>query len=441
MIYITTIEHFTGKIRITDILRDHSRRFLAWKSSLDIPVREAVRHHIARALACRTPLLGAHVYRCEDCGVLRIVPHSCKSPFCSSCGTARTESWCRVLLSDLLEVPYRHLIFTIPYQLRLPIMDNRQRLIQVMFRAAADSILALTNGNPRPLCRKGRERMDRCGKRYLPGIQVGLHSFGSDIKWNPHLHMMVTAGGLAPSGAEWIDAPDRSLVSGVELSTEWKLRVIMYIDEEHRKNPLVCRRLKNDGRRRVDIKKLLGYIRGYKWQVRIGPALEDPSDAVAYCARYTRRPALGETRIEGYDGRFVTFRYKDYYKDGKRSYMKLPVLDFIDRLVQHIPEMNARHFRYYGIFATRVKTALLPKARSALEQRKRPRPARLTWEQQRKRAGEKEPLACPECGGRMRFYRRIFGSSRMIAEIIGCKPNDQIPYQTYLPKSRLQDVG
>lgn len=436
------MESVRGIIRVAHILRDRNnwKRFLAWKDQQGQAVRSAVRYHVNRALACRTPALGIHVYTCEACGTARLIPHSCKSRFCSSCGTARTESWCRQLLSELLDVPYRHLIFTIPWQLRLIIQDNRARLEQVLFRAAADSILALTRGTPRPLGRKAQERMARKRKKYLPGIQEALHSFGNDIKWNPHIHMMVTAGGLSLDGEEWIDAPDRSLVSAVELATEWKLRVIELIAREHKKERLVCRRLRCDRRRRLKVGELLGNIRRRRWRVLIGPSLEDPRHAVLYCARYSRRAALGETRITKYDGQYVTFRYKDYYNQGKPAWKKLPVLVFIDRLTQHIPEKGARHFRSYGLFAPRVKTELLAKARAIIGQRKRPRPADLTWEQRRKQSGEKTPLACPRCGGHMRYAYDLFGNHAVLAFLAGCSAEERIPPQTYISASRLRAI-
>lgn len=430
-------------MRIAGILRDRNnwRRYLAWQGKLGNAVRPAVRYHVRRVLACCTAAMGASVYRCAGCGTLRVVPHSCKSRFCSSCGTARTRDWCERLLSDLLAVPYRHLIFTIPWQLRLLIRDNRGRLERVMFRAAADAVLALTRGDPVPLGRKGRARMKRRRKRYLPGMLIALHTFGSDLKRTPHWHMMVTAGGLALDGTRWFPAPSRSLVSAVELATEWRLRVVAGILQEHRRKKLYCRRLRSDRRRRLNVERLLGFIGKSKWRVRIGPALEDASGAVKYCARYSRRPALGETRIAKYDGCHVTFRYKDYYRGGKPAWMKLPVLQFIDRLVQHIPEKNARHLRYYGLFASRVKTRLLAAARKALGQRKRRRPAPASWMRRRQAAGEKHPLRCPNCGGNMQLHCQLFGSPAAIAEIIGIEPHEKMPYRTCLPAGALRNAA
>jgi hypothetical protein len=429
------METFTGKIRIANILRDQNnwQRFLAWKDSIGVSVREAVRYHVGRALACRTPVLGFLLLACTECNTLRVVPHSCKSRFCSSCATSRISTWSRQLLSDLLDVPYRHLIFTIPYELRLLIRDNRKRLEDVMFRAARDALLAMTLGDPFPLCRKAQERMNRSRKRYLPGFQIGLHTFGSDLKINPHLHMMVSGGGLSPDRSRWLFAPVHSLVSGNELATEWKLRLITYIAAEHDKLPLYCRRLKCDPNRNIEVDKLLGHIRKMTWHVRIGPSLEDPTRAVLYCARYSRRPALGETRIVKYDGQHVTFYYKDYHNGGKRAYRKKPVLKFIDALVEHIPEKGARHFRSYGLFAPRCKKQALAVARKLLEQRKRPRPRPLSWLDRRKQAGELKPLRCPHCKAPMEFFGNLFGSHRLLAQVIGLNsPGEPISYPLYI---------
>jgi len=103
-----------------------------------------------KVLLCRTVALGGHLLRCPSCATVKVVPHSCKSALCASCGTARTEQWCRELLSEMLDVKYRHLVFTLPWQVRLPIQDNREVLLPVLFRGLSDSILSLTTGTPVP---------------------------------------------------------------------------------------------------------------------------------------------------------------------------------------------------------------------------------------------------------------------------------------------------
>ena len=125
-----------GPIAIAEILltSNNFQRYIAWKGG---QVRRAVHHHVSRMLSCRTAKLGLHLFGCSNCPTVKVVPHSCKSVFCSSCGKVRTDQWCDELLSDLLEVPYRHLVFTLPWELRLVIQDNRRVLLNVLFRAAA----------------------------------------------------------------------------------------------------------------------------------------------------------------------------------------------------------------------------------------------------------------------------------------------------------------
>src|SRR5690606_16261435 len=126
-----------------------------------------------------------------------------------SCGAARTDAWCRELLSDLLEVDYRHLVFTLPQELRHLIRCNKQVLLSALYRAGARALLSLTAGQPMPKPGKNRQQMQRKKRRYLPGMLIVCHTFGSNLQFNPHLHVLVTAGGLSLDHETWIDAPPR----------------------------------------------------------------------------------------------------------------------------------------------------------------------------------------------------------------------------------------
>ena len=430
--------HWKGSITIANILRTSNnwKRYIAWKGG---HVRSAVFYHVARMLACRTPQLGAHLFLCSNCHTVMVVPHSCKSVFCSSCGKVRTDQWCQQLLSDMLDVPYRHLVFTLPWELRLLIQDNRKLLLDVLFRAAADAILSLTAAGPLPKGRKslkwvkGRKRL----KPYLPGMIMVLHTFGSDIKWNPHLHVIITAGGLSLDHKRWVSAPKRYLVPAPLLGTEWKLNVIAGVRKAHTEHNLFRRRLRKDRRRRINIDKLLGHIRKKRWHILIGPSLRCADKAVRYACRYTKRPVIAEGRIVKFERGYVTFHFKDYHKGGARSFKKLPVLVFIDRLVQHLPEKKFRQVRHYGLFSNAKRTEYLSKARQILAQRKKRRPTPMTWEKRRKAAGNRKPLSCPRCGHLMEFWCLLFGHHKSIAQIFGIKPNERIPPKTILTRDEV----
>jgi hypothetical protein len=285
--------------------------------------------------ACRTPKLGLHLFGCRNCGTVDVVPHSCKSVFCSGCGKVRTAQWCKKLLSEMLDVPYRHLVFTLPWELRLLIKDNRGALLNVLFRAAADPVLSLTGGELPPQGRRSQKWLEARKEpmTYLPGMIVVLHTFGSGLKWHPHLHVIITGGGLRLDGKRWVRAPRRYLVPAPLLGTKWKLNVIRGIREAHQSKPLYRRRLRCDRRRRIDVDKLLGHI-------LIGPSLKSAEKAVRYACRHTKRAVIAEGRIERFQRGYVTFRFKDYHKARTQGFNKLPVPVFLDRLLQHLPEKH-----------------------------------------------------------------------------------------------------
>lgn len=422
-----------GGITLAEIFRTNNnwRRYLSWQEG---QVRDSVRHHIRRMLSCRTPRLGVHLYRCDHCGTQRIIPHSCKSPACASCGKVRTDAWCSQLLSDILDVRYRHLVFTIPWQLRLIIRDNR-RLLNVLLRSAADAVLSLTAGQPKPMGRKGRKWVEGRRRRYLflPGIIAVVHTFGSDLKWNPHIHLVLTAGGMSLDGQRWVAGPSKYLAPAPALATEWKLRLIAGIRHADDKQRLYRRRLRSDRRRRINLDLLLGHVRKQKWHILVGPSLQTADKAVRYACRYTKRPVIAEGRIKSFKNGYVTFQFKDYHKGGKRAFSKLPVLKFIDRVVQHLPERNFRQVRHYGLFSPRKRKEGLKTARRLLAQRKKRRCKTPDWEQRRKAAGVRRPLSCPRCGSEMVFDSCVFGCHRALAKMAGVAPDDQIPPQTFYP--------
>lgn len=430
------MEVITGPVSIAQIFRDRNNwgRYLAWRGDETDPWERQV---VAKALACRTPALGCHVFVCQDCRLVRLVPHSCKTPFCSSCGAARTDAWCDELLSEILEVPYRHLILTLPRELRHLIRTNKKVLLNALYRAASRALLSLTARRPQPKRGINRERMRRKRKPYLPGFILVCHTFGSDLKFNPHFHLLVTAGGLSLDHKHWIDAPTRSLVRGIDLAREWKKNAIEGIEREEAKGLLHHPPFGGDPRNPTRVSALLTCVAKKRWWIHIGPRLEQVDHAVRYCCRYTRRPVIGETRILRYDGTNVDFLYTDYYQAGRKKVMRRSALYFIHRLIQHIPPKNFIQVRHYGLFATSLRGKLLPIARRLLSRRKRPRRKPPTWYRRRKLQGDADPLACPQCRHTMTFYATLFGCPETIATIAGVDLLQRLPPECIVPLSRL----
>lgn len=429
---------WNGKIRIFDILKNNNnwRRYIAWKGGT---VRHEVFDNMRKVLLCRTLALGVHLFRCTSCDTVRVVPHSCKSVLCASCGKARTDKWCRELLSEMLDVKYRHLVFTLPWEVRLLIQDNREVLMNMLFRRLATVLLSLTKGSPLPISGKARTWRERCRRtaRYTPGFIIVIHTFGSDLKWNVHFHVVITAGGVRLDGERWINAPQKYLVPAPMLALEWKLNVINGIREAHRAHPLYCRRLRNDRRRRIDVEKMLGHILKKRWHILIGPSLETCEGAVKYACRYSKRPAIAEGRILNFQKGYVTFRFKDYHKGGVSEAKSLPVLVFIDRLVQHLPPRYFHQVRYYGLFAPSVRAQSLKTARLLLAQRKRRRLRPLTWELRRKAVDDTKPLSCPRCKSPMVYWSLMFGVATTMAMYLGVNAAEPIPSSLFVNQRRI----
>lgn len=405
------MERFSGKIAIRDILvgYDNWQRFVEANRG---HIRPVAYENVRRMLNCRTPALGFHVYACGECGEQRVVPHSCKSRMCSSCGKVATDRWASEVLSETLDVEYHHLVFSVPWQLRVLTLRNRRLMLNILFRSAADSVIGW--------CKKY--------KGFTPGLIAVLHTFGADLKFHPHVHVMVTAGGLSLQGDRWIGLSHGYLMPEAGRKKRWRYEVTRRVNRAYRAGDLTmpmlsCGRPLHLGMVMCQVLKLI-------WYVMIGTSLKKIGFAVSHIGRYTRRPVIAEGRILRFDEKWVIFRYKDYARGGQQSIKKLRVFEFIGRLLRHIPDKHFRMARHYGIFATRVRTTALAEARALLGQPE-PAPQRPpTWRQRRQSRTGVDPLACPGCGEEMELVGYFFGPHAELYAMLGLEPSQRITENT-----------
>lgn len=210
------IETISGNYTIKQIFQDNDN-WARFKLKYGNKLRPVIIEEVEKMLRCRDPLLsGYHLYRCPKCNrVERIVPHSCKSRFCSSCGKVAVDNWIDKALGDFLDVPYHHLVFTIPQELRNIFLYNRQ-LLNLLFRAASRTVL---------------EWCQKTGG-YLPGLVGVLHTFGSTLEFNPHLHLLITEGGLNSAKNSWIN---NEYIPWSMLKARWRYWVITLLRPELKK--------------------------------------------------------------------------------------------------------------------------------------------------------------------------------------------------------------
>lgn len=340
-------------------------------------IRDDIVWNIEKLFSCRTDM-GFHKYVCLDCGHTVTVPHTCKSRICSTCGTIATDNWIASSLNEFLDVPYQHIVFSMPSSINTLISFNRKLLLNTLFTCVRETILSWTT--------------TRSKKLYTPGFIIVLHTFGRDIKFNCHFHILITCGGLSLDKSKWI--PNFYIPHNI-MKKMWRYRVVDSLRLLFKKQALNLPR-HEDFSEYTSFNKYLNNLYTKTWYVNLGESLKDASFTVRYIGRYTKRPVIAETRITSYDGRFVRFFFKDLAAN-KTFYPKLSVENFISRFIRHIPDKHFRQIRYAGIFASRVKTSLTAIARKLLNHSKKAAIKILSWRERRIKAKGTDPLTCPNC--------------------------------------------
>ena len=381
------------RFRLAAILAAHWWDFVR---THDKWIRPVVFENVRKVLACRTPALGCHVYQCQDCGHTKLMPHSCKSRFCPTCGKHATDVWADGVLNRLLDVPYHHLVVAIPWQLRVLIAMNRREGLNLLVRAAVEAV----------------QQWARDVKQMRMGILAVIHTFGSDVKWHVHIHLVVTGGGLSLDGSRWITTDPRFLMHHGGLKKRWKYQVITRMKKAHKEGTWRFRRTEAFLNDYPKFAAMLNKLWKLTWYAHIGASLADPRFSVRYIGRYTKRAVLAEYRITYWDGKLIRFAFKDYAEGGKTSYKTMKVNTFIGRLIRHIPDKHFPMIRYAGLFCSRWKQRYLVQARTALAQDEPTgqEAAQSTWAERQEGYTGVSPLTCPECDKPLTYVGMVFGS-------------------------------
>ena len=362
-------------IKLRTIFLDNGNWLKLFLKHRDL-IRLSIIVNVLKLLVCRTSFLGYHHFVCPTCSKSIKVPHSCKSRFCPSCGKKATDVWIKNSFNSLPRTTWQHITFTMPSELWAFFWLNRY-LMNLIPLIAANII---------------KEWAKRKG--FLPGIFLAIHTFGRDLKKNIHIHLSSTVGGLSLTYDSWL--------RGVyfyhkSLKKTWRYQIIALLREEFKKGDLKLP---------SSLKHITSYNEFYSWTtqfyektwvVHLNEQSDNMKANVEYLGKYLKRPPLGETRIKHYDGNTVTFEYLDHYTNIKET-MTLPVLDFIERLICHIPDKNFRNIRYYGFLANRLRGKLLPLVYKLLDIKTViTTKVYISWRTMIQTAYKYDPLRCPLC--------------------------------------------
>ena len=312
--------------------------------------RPHVRKEFQKVVDCRTMALGAEVFA-SDSGEEKIVPHTCKSRVCPSCGHMNTLQWLRERWSDLPDIPYSHVTLTMPDHF-WPIFQANRHLLNDLPSLGAKVI----------------ERWVKMKYGATPMLAVIPHTFGRDLKFNCHLHILMSEGGLSQQSTRWV--PDVQLEMRAIMRV-WKYALITYLRTAYRKE-LVSTELKRNA-----FFKLLDEQYQRWWHVDCRRK-RNKGQILRYAGRYARRPPVAEHRFLQADSQGVRFLTKDLKSKSTVETFYAPE-EFIYRLSHHVPDRYANNIRYFGLLAPRTKGRLYDFIFFLLEQQRRSKPRRLPW--------------------------------------------------------------
>ena len=304
--------------------------------------------HILKVMSaierCRTSALGGHMTTCEDCGDLQISYNSCRNRHCPKCQAIARERWVDNQKSNLLNVGYFHVVFTIPDILNPIVFQNQRQLYNLLFKAASETLSELA-GN----------------KKFL-GAKIGytsvLHTWGQNLMYHPHLHCIVPGGGLDSLG-NWTNSRKKFFIPVRVLSKKFRGKYLFYLKQLFEKNSLEFHAEQQRFSNGKSFGTLMSDLYAKEWVVYCKPPFKDASCVVEYLGRYTHRVAISNNRILTIDGGNVTFKWRDYKDSNKWKLMTVSAEEFIRRFLIHVLPKGFMKIKHYGLLSNRNKSRRL----------------------------------------------------------------------------------
>jgi hypothetical protein len=382
-------------LEVADVIRQYGDAFLErYGSGLSARQRRAL-HDLAN---CRTEALGGHVQRCLDCGHERICYNSCRNRHCPKCQALARAQWLDRQAEHLLPVEYHHVVFTLPAELSPLALANPAAVYDLLLRSATATIRAVA-ANPK-----------RLGATV--GVLTVLHTWGQNLHHHPHVHCVVTGGGLSCDAAGKLDAQPRWVACrpGFFLPVRVLSRVFRGKFLAGLRTLLAAVELQLPGTLANAPVGKGDWARLYAkdWVVYSKRPFGGPAQVLKYLARYTHRVAISNARLVELRDRQVTFRYRDYASGQKDKTMTLDALEFLRRFVQHVLPKGFVKIRHYGLLANAQREGRLALCRRLLlvvsVAAALPQPEAAMLE-------PAQPRCCPNCGS----LRLVYGELHPVA--------------------------
>jgi Putative transposase/Transposase zinc-binding domain len=347
------------------------------------PLPGYVRKAVWALLACRTAVLGGHVQRCPDGHFERVWYNSCRHRLCPQCHWLQIECWLAAQKARLLACDHYHVIFTMPDELRGLWLVNVKVMTELLFATVRGTLYELL-GDAKYL-----------GAR--PGLIATLHTWSQTLVLHPHLHCLVTGGGVTDQG-EWRAVRNGFLLPVRVVMAVFRGKLLAALDSAVHEGTLTL----PDGmtmRHWVTLRHKLGR---QKWNVHIRERYAYGAGVLTYLARYLRGGPLANQRLVACEQGVVTFRYRLNGEGAgeeptSQGRMRVSIEEFIRRYLVHVPPPGTRVVRAYGLYAA-TKRAALAGCRAQLGQEPMAEPVVLDWQTACRERGDAHPERCPRCG-------------------------------------------
>lgn len=299
---------------LQNIINDHYEEMIYTQHP-----RDSVIENVDKMLNCGDPSFGGAMYACPGCRFLKFRPIRCHSRFCPACGNKYSMERSISMASKLIYCTHRHCVFTIPEELRHYFLEDRS-LLNCLFSAVRSVVLRLFHNINK-------------SQSLIPGFICVLHTFGRDLKWNPHIHCLISEGGVG-SSLSW------------RRVTHFPFAFLRFAFRTALLNLLHSRL--GDSFKQVKASIYHNHKDGFYVYAESKDC--KPDIVLKYIGRYLGRPVIASSRIDSYDGDTVTFHY-NRHEDNALVTESIPAMEFISRLIQHIPERQFKMIRYYGLYA------------------------------------------------------------------------------------------
>lgn len=382
-------------LEVADIFRLHGP---AYRQVHGMPLRQ---FRAMRAIeVCRTAELGGHVDECDHCGLQRISYNSCRNRHCPKCQCLDKERWLVARKKDLLPIGYFHMVFTLPEDVRPLALRNQKSVYKLFFRAVSETIKELTE-DPRHL-----------------GAEVGfiaiLHTWSQNLMNHPHIHCIVTGGGLSIDGKRWIPCKGEYFLPVKVLSRLFRGKFLAHLKEAYAKGRMDFSGKTAPLKEKRNFNRLLKGLYEQDWVVYCKPPFSNAENVMEYLGRYTHRVAISNNRLVKLEGGRVTFRYRDRSDNDTVKLMSVDASEFIRRFLLHILPDGFMKIRHYGILSNRSRKSKLALCKKTLgvqpydEARGKKGEA---WQDLLVRITGVDPRICPSCGKGTMVLKQVLNPS------------------------------